>query len=354
MAAQWDPTNLPIRPGLYVNFKEAAVAQINGGDRGIVAMPLFTYTGGSATAKQFYTVENEADAITLFGSANVQPIKFALQAGAAEVLAYTMPATPADADFEAMRDAFEARPFNVFVYPKGATDAQEDSTLTWCKANADEGKHFMVVFGSDATTDQDPALGNARSARLEDDYSVNLIVGGNVSGINYPSREYAPYIAGLIAGKQINESITYATLPLDDVTKRLRNSEIKTALQAGSLVLTHDGEKVKVEQGLTTSGKKIRSIRARQAISTDLAKAARDNFIGQLSNNEAGQVSLIAAILAYLETLEDEDVLILPSEDEGPAVKLDPSKESVGDAVFVLISYTEVDSMERIFIDIQL
>jgi len=354
MAAQWDPTNLPIRPGLYVNFEEAAIAQINGGDRGIVAMPLFTYTGGSATAKQFYTVENEADAVTLFGSANVQPIKFALQAGAAEVLVYTMPATPADADFVTMRNAFEARPFNVFVYPKGAADAQEDSTLTWCKTNAGEGKHFMVVFGSDATTDLDPTLGNARSARLEDDYSVNLIVGGNVSGINYPSREYAPYIAGLIAGKQINQSITYAVLPIDDVTKRLRNSEIKAALQAGSLVISHDGEKAKIEQGLTTSGKKIRSIRARQAISTDLAKAARDNFIGQLSNNEAGQVALIAAITAYLETLENEDVLILPDEDDTPAVRLDPTKESVGDAVFLLISYTEVDSMERIFINIQL
>lgn len=355
MATQWDPMNLPIRPGMYINFREAAIAQINGGDRGIVAMPLFTYTGGTATAKQFYTVENEVDATTLFGATNVQPIKFALQAGAAEVLVYTMPATPADADYTEMREAFEARPFNVFVYPAGATDAQQDATLTWCQTNREEGKHFMVVFGGDDTSDQDPAEGNANTTRLEDDYAVNVIVGVNVSAINYTSGQYAPYIAGLIAGKQINQSITYATQPVDDVTKRLRNSEIKTALQAGSLVLTHDGEKVKVEQGLTTSGKKIRSVRARQAISTDLAKVARDNYIGQLSNNESGQNALIAAITAYLETLEDEDVLILPDpDDDGPAVQLDPNRESVGDSVFLLINYTEVDSMERIFLDIQL
>jgi len=355
MAAQWDPTNLPIRPGMYINFKEAAIAQINGGERGIVAMPLFTYTGGTATAKQFYTVENETDATKLFGSANVQPIRFVLQAGAAEVLVYTMPATPADADYTEMREAFEARPFNVFVYPDGATDAQEDNTLAWCQTNREEGKHFAVVFGGDTETDQDPVLGNARTVRLDDDYSVNVIVGVTVSETNYTSGQYAPYIAGLIAGKQINESITYSSLPVNDVTKRLRNSEIKTALQAGSLVLSHDGEKVKVEQGLTTSGKKIRSIRARQAISTDLSKVARDSYIGQLSNNEAGQTSLIAAITAYLETLEAEDVVILPdSEDENPAVMLDPNRESVGDSVFLLINYTEVDSMERIFIDIQL
>jgi len=354
MAGQWDPTNLPVRPGLYINFKEAALAQINGGDRGTVAMPLFTYTGGTAEAKKFYTVETEAAAITLFGANNVQPIKFALQGGAADVLVYTMPATPADADYAAMRDAFEARPFNVFVYPGEVADAQQDSALAWCETNKEEGKHFMVVFGGDDTDDQDPAAGNSRTTRLDGDYAVNVIVGVDYLDNEYSSGEYAPYIAGLIAGKQINESITYAALPVDDVTKRLRSSEIKTALQAGSLVLSHDGEKVKVEQGLTTSGKKIRSIRARQAIATDLAKAARDNYVGQISNNEAGQVSLIAAISSYLETLEEEDVIILSAEEEGPAVQLDPAKESVGDAVFLLIRYTEVDSMERVLINITL
>ena len=355
MAGQWDPTNLPIKPGLYINFKEAAVAQITGGAFGIVGMPLFTYSGGTATAKQFYTVKNEAEAATLFGNDNIQPIKFSLQAGAAEVLVYAMPATPASQDYTDMRTAFEARPFNVFVYSAKVTNTEQDNTLTWCKSNKAEGKHFMVVFGGDATTDQDPLIGNASSARLEDDYAVNVIVGTVIEGVNFTSSAYAPYIAGLIAGKQINQAITYAVLPVDDVTKRLRNSEIKTALEAGSLVLSHDGEKVKVEQGLTTSGKKIRSIRARQAIATDLAKAARDNYIGQISNNEAGRNALIAAISAYLETLENEDVLILPdAEEETPAVALDTTRESVGDSVFLVINYTEVDSMERVFINIQL
>lgn len=354
MAGQWDPMDLPIRPGLYVNFTEAALAQISGGTRGIVAMPLFAFTGGTASAKQFYTVENEADAVGLFGANNVQPIKFALQAGAKELLVYTMPATPAAADYTKMREDFEARPFNVFVYPGEVSDTEQDSTLLWCQTNKEEGKHFMVVFGGTAATDLDPALGNARSARLADDYAVNVISGASYLGSNYTSSKYAPYIAGLIAAKQINQSITYAVQPVDDVTKRLRNSEIKTALRANSLVLTNDGENIRVEQGLTTSGAKIRSVRARQAIMTDLAKAARDNYIGQISNNEDGQVTLVSAITAYLETLENEDVVTLPKKDEGPAVYLDPNKESVGDSVFLIISYTEVDSMERIFIDIQL
>jgi hypothetical protein len=352
MAGSWDPTALPIRPGLYLNFVQAAIAQITGGARGIVAIPLKTYDG-TAEVKKFYTVEKEQEAIDLFGADNIQSIKLALRGGAKEVLVYTMPVidgvdiTEEEAYTEA-RNEFEARIFNVFVYDGEISATEQDAGLAWCKRNKDEGKHFMVVFGGTVEDDTDPEIGDARSTRLKDDYSVNLIVGGELSGASYSSGEYAPYIAGLIAGTAINRSITYTQVPLEDVNKRLRNSEIEAALEAGSLVLVHDGEKVKVEQGLCTSGAKIRSIRARQAIATDITKTAADNYIGKLNNNADGQATLISAILAYLENLEVNNVLMEPS------VVLDPQRESKGDTVFLLIEYTEVDSMERVFLTINI
>lgn len=348
---QWDPTALPIRPGLYINFKEAAVAQITGGARGIVAIPLKSYTGGTAVAKTFYTIENEADAATLFGQANIQSIKLALQAGAKEVLVYTLPTmdgttvTEAAAYSEA-RLAFEARPFNVFVFDGEVSATEQDNTLTWVEQNRAEKKHFFFVTGGSAADDTDPSIGNARSTRLADDYVGNLIVGGNVSGVEYSSGEYAAYIAGLIAGTAINRSITYTQVPLDDVNKRLRNSEIVTALQAGSLVLAHDGEKVKVEQGLTTSKKKIRKMRVRQAVATDLEKAAREFYIGKLDNNEDGQMALLNAFKAYLEVLETDNVL------SDIYVGLSKEKPSVGDSVFPEVAFIEIDSMERILLTI--
>lgn len=347
---QWDPTALPIRPGLYTNFEKAAIAQITGGARGTVAIPLKSYAG-QATAKTFYTIEREGDALILFGQANITSVKLALQGGAKEVLVYTMPTidgvdvTEAEAYAET-RLAFETRPFNVFVFDGEISSTEQDSTVTWVEQNRTEKKHFMFVTGGNATDDQDPTVGNARTTRLSDDYVVNLIVGASVSDAEYSSGQYAPYIAGLIAGTPINKSITYAQIPVDDVNKRLRNSEIVTALQAGSLVLVHDGEKVKVEQGLTAAKSKIRSIRARQAVATDIEKTARDHYIGKLDNHIDGQVALISAIKKYLETLEDNSVLT------GPIVKLDPQRESKGDQVFLAISYTEVDSMERIFLTI--
>lgn len=348
MAGQFDSANLPTRPDVYINFVNAASDQIAGGARGIVAIPLKTYAG-TAVATQFYTITANtlSNARGLFGEANIQSIKFALQAGAKEVLVYAMPEQAADENVYAdTYAAFEARPFNVFVFDGEVQPAEQDAALSWCNVNREEGKHFMVVFGGTAADDQDITLGNARTTRLLNEYAVNVANGVVIGDTQYSSSQFAPYIAGLIAGTAINASITFRELPVADVTKRLRNSEVKAALEAGTLVLTHDGDAVRIEQGLTTSASKIRIQRARQAVSTDITKTARKSYIGKLDNSEAGQVTLISAIEAYLRGLSNENVLA------DPAVQLDSTRESVGDSVFLAVSYVELDSMERIFITI--
>jgi hypothetical protein len=350
--AQWDPTSLPTIPGLYLNFTSAAIAQITGGPRGVVAIPLMNYAG-TATAKTFYTIENEKQAVDTFGSTNIKSILFALQAGAKEVLVYTMPSSPLAADFIDMRDAFDSRPFNVFVFDGEVSDDEQDATVAWTKrCREEDGKHFISVFGGSAADDADPTIGNARSVNLRYKYTVNLITGVVNNGVSYSSAQFAPYIAGLIAGTPINKSTTYVQIPVDDVTKRLTNSQIKTALQAGSFVLIHDGEKVKVQQGLTTDLGKIRKVRAEQAIATDVAKTAADAYIGKIDNNEDGQKSLIAAVKRYLEVLAVNNVL-RNDKDHPIVVTLDPQRESVGDKVYLLIKVTEVDSMEYIFLTVE-
>lgn len=351
----WDEISLPIRPGLYLNFKEAALAAIAGGPRGVVGMPLFTYAGDSTPGK-FYTIEEEADAVDLFGAANAKQVVRVLAGGAKEVLVYTVPELivpeDASAQYIKLRDEFEARAFNVFVYPTEVAPLEQDATVTWTDRNREEGKHFMFVMGGTAEEDQDPTVGNARSVRCKSDYVVNLINGGlDSEGNELHSGVYAAYIAGLIAGTAINRSITYAELPLADVNKHLKNSEIVEALSSGSLVLVNDGKKIKIEQGVVTNSDatkrgKIRIMRARQAVATDIPTTARDRYIGKIDNNPAGQAALISAIKAYLETLELNNVIM------SPAVVLDPKRPSVGDCVFLAVSYVEVDSMERIFLTV--
>jgi len=352
---QWSASGLPVRPGLYINFRDAALAAIAGGGTGTVAMPIFTYTGGTATAGKFYTVESVSDGIALVGSANATPITRVLEGGAKEVLVYAVPAkgegTETD-QYANMRDAFSVQDFNVFVYPTVVIDAEQTATKAWVANNRTEGKHFLYVAGGDTEDDADIELGNARSVLLKDEYIVNLVTGVVLAdGTELQSADYAPYIAGLIAGTPINKSITYAELPVADVTLRLKNSQVEDALTSGSLVIIKDGNKVRIEQGITTDSDesargKIRKTRAKQKVATDIPAAARDNYIGKIDNNPAGQASLIAAIKAYLETLENDNVIMEPE------VALDGLRPSVGDSVFLSVEYTEVDSMERIFLTI--
>lgn len=343
----WNPGVDQIRPGLYVRFTEAAAVAIQGGETGIVAIPLKKHSGTAETGK-FYTVDSESKANELFGVDNAFSVQLALQGGAKEVLVYTLPDVTGDVvEGEVYADAFlafDTRPFNVFSFDGEVSTAVQTAALGWTTRNRDEGKHFMTVMGGTDASDNDGDTSNARSGTFKDDYVVNVIKGGYIGDIAYNSSQIAPHVAGLIASTAISDSITYSVLPFDDVNFRSTNSEIRQALQAGSLIIVHDGEKVKVESGLTTSGKKIRAIRARQTIQTDITKTASDSYIGKIDNNEDGQTALITAIKAYLEGLAAANVL------EEPVVALDPNFQSIGDKVYLTVSFKEVDSMERIFI----
>lgn len=353
---QWEATSLPVRPGLYINFRDAAIASIMGGSRGTVAVPIFTYTGGNAEAGKFYTIETVSDGMELVGSANATPITRILQGGAKEVLVYAVPAIgeseTAIEQYANLRDTLSVQDFNVFVYPTVIDAAEQTATKAWVESCREEGKHFMYVAGGDAASDADITAGNARSVILKDSYIVNLVTGVVLAdGTEVQSADYAPYIAGLIAGTPINKSITYAELPIADVTLRLKNSQVETALKSGSLVIIKDGNKVRIEQGITTDSNatergKIRTTRAKQAVATDIPSTARDSYIGKVDNNPNGQASLIGAIKGYLELMETDNVLM------NPVVTLDPRYKSEGDKVFLAVAYTEVDSMERIFLTI--
>jgi hypothetical protein len=331
--------------GLYANFVSAATAQITGGDRGVVAIPM--KANGTATAGTVYEFSGPDAADTVFGAANTASIDLIFSGGAKTVLAYAMAGLTAS-DFTGARTAFDAWDFNVFVFDGEVATTEQDAAKTWCLNNRAAGKHFEVVCGGTDTTDLNPVTGNTQSARLSDPYLVNLINGGTLSGVTYSSGDYAPYVAGLIAGTPLNGSITYANVSLEDVNKRLTLTELKTAVAAGSLVFVKDGTTVRIERGVQTDHSKIRKMRVRQAMITDLTQSVARNYIGKVTNNIDGQKALIAAIKAYLEILVDNNVLM-----PDISVGLDTRYQSVGDRVFIYIKATEADSMEEIYLSIE-
>jgi len=468
----WSETDLPVRPGFYMNFKAAALAAIATGPRGIVAIPVKAnwgpketiveiaseqdlidaynieeagaYTayksirlallGGpqlilgyrladSSAAKASYTLvdtagtpvnvirldtkyetvrpfkvttrtnpvdSNKQDIVLYEGTAQLYVFTFAkganvvdnavaavnndtrnkwitatkLDVGNGEIANVTSQsftggndgtAGIVNQDYIDAMTAFEARVFNAFALD-GATDSGlQTSVKAWVQRLRDEGKKIIAYLGGSASDDADIATGNARSVGFNCEGVVNVAVSGILDGVTYSSAFVACYIAGLASGQALKESITYASTPFDDVSPRLTHSQVVSALNSGTLVLVHDGTRVKVEKGintLTTLGadqnngwKKIKLIRIMDAIAMDTAKAAQDNYIGKVLNNEDGQTALLNAIKNYFETLSPD--LIAP----GFIVETDTERQATAesDQFFWRYSATLVDSMEQIF-----
>ncbi|MDI6872279.1 MAG: phage tail sheath family protein [Bacillota bacterium] len=266
-------------------------------------------------------------------------------------------AAVANTDYTNAMAAFEARQFNLFTLD-GMTDSSlQTSVKAWVERLREEGKGIIAVLGGSAASDADPTQGNTRSATFNYEGVVNVITSAVMDGVTYSSAQVAPFIAGLIGGQRLSESITYATCPFTDVSPRLTHNQIVAALQAGSLVLVHDGEKVKVEQGINTLSslrqgqndqwKKIRAIRVMDSINADLLKAASDNYIGKVNNNDDGKVALINACKQYMERLflgglVEKDYLVYLDPAYHPAL-------AAPDEVYIKWEARICDNMEKIF-----
>ena len=86
----FDPGVDKIRPGLYINFKAAALARITSGERGTVTIPLITDWGPT---QQFITIEQEKDVFANFArDINDSQVIYIREAfkNASKILAYRL------------------------------------------------------------------------------------------------------------------------------------------------------------------------------------------------------------------------------------------------------------------------
>lgn len=462
----WSPTEEKVRPGLYINFKAAAAAQIQGGPRGIVAMPVKADWG---PVRQFVEITGEKDLLDIFGTGGTTKlVKRALKASTrykpSKILVYRIASgtaakaevslgavikliakyegvrgngfkvtvannavdaakkdiklyegttfikayTAAPNDIDGFVDminadtgalitatklgagsvadvasspfaggdsgavvtnseyvnamaAFEPRMFNVFVLDGVSDSTTISSAKEWVKRLRDEGKKVTLVIGGSTADDQTLTTGNTRSVGANHEGIVNVVIGTISGSDTFNSAETACQIAGVIAGTPINKSTTYKVLEdVDDVTKRLTDSEIRTSLISGSLVLVADTDPetqtttVKIEQGINTlttfttekskKFSKIRTIRTLDAISDDITRTATKNYIGELDNNDDGRAALISAIKLYLETLANANAV---SKDF--ITEVDKFIVSEEDKVYLNTNVMTIDSIEKIF-----
>jgi len=251
--------------------------------------------------------------------------------------------------------AFEARQFNAFTLDGLSDGAIQTSVKAWVDRLRGEGKKIVAFVGGASADDQNITNANIRSTGFNFEGVVNVGVGVELDGVQYSSAYHACYVAGKASGQQLKESLTYAATPFDDVIPRLTDSEIKSAILAGTLVAFHNGSQViydKAINTLTTLGadqgsvwKKIKGVRIMDAIETDGNELAQSSYIGKIINNKDGQIGFLSGLKRYFETLSPT----LIADDFTVEEDTDKTANALADEFYWRYDAKLIDSMENIY-----
>jgi hypothetical protein len=307
-------------PNINIAFKETAAAAVSQGSVGIVALILKDDLVTSGVSE--YDVYTMNDLPAGLSATNKDYVSLALMGTPSVVKLVVIPT--AAADYSEAQDYCETIAWNVLAVP-GIATADVSGMATWVKGLFDTKLKKVVAVLPNIAADH-PAVINFAT----DD----VLVGAKT----YDVAEFCARIAGLIAGLPLTVSPTYQVLPEVTNVPKLTKAQADAAIDAGKLILYHDGEKVKIARGVTSrttvdpnfgaDWKKIKVVRILNKVYSDIKKTCEDNYVGKYNNSYINKLLLVNAIGAYFDQLEQAGLL-------------DPGKNSVGIDVAAQRSYLE-------------
>lgn len=134
----WSATELPVLPGLYLNFVAAALAAIQSGSRGVVIAPVKAHWG---PVRQFVEITSEAgitDAYTndiTNGATAYTTLRLALLGGAKKILAYRLASSAAAVATVTLQDTTAVTPINALRLDAKYTGARGNNFKVTVQVN---------------------------------------------------------------------------------------------------------------------------------------------------------------------------------------------------------------------------
>ncbi len=290
-------------PNITIAFYEQAVASIQRGDKGILAMVL---NESSVSALTVTTILDSTDIPSGYSAANKAAIENALigyQNAPKKIIAVAIAAA------EAYNDALTElnnHDWDYLAAPSCETDAAVATIATWIKSQrTNNHKIYKAVLPNSAS---------------DCEGIVNVTMGyTNAAGTELTAEQACARIAGIICGTPMTMSCTYAPIPEALGCPAKDQSDIDAAVDGGELVMMWDGEKVKIVRGvnsLTTTSedkgdsfKKIKLVETMDLIQHDVRKTAEDSYIGKYTNSYDNKCLLATAINGYFDTLVRDGIL---------------------------------------------
>ncbi|ADL04001.1 phage tail sheath C-terminal domain-containing protein [Lacrimispora saccharolytica] len=345
MAGTWTSQN-KILPGAYINVATNEPLSITPGDRGtvVILQELSVGTDGS-----IYTITATEQAYPNNATAaDKKLVNLALQ-NAKTVKLYKLPATHDIDDITAALVTLGTEKFDTMVYPyDNEKTAEKTAIVTWIKAMRDDEGVWCTAVLANHVADSEAIINVPQGLKPSATESLT-------------AAEATAWVGGATAGAGITTSNTGKTVAgVIDVSPRMTRSEMEAAVTAGKFIFKVDSaQNVTVVydiNSLTTTTatkgdmfKKNRVIRTIDGIRNDITSIFEASYVGKVNNNADGRLLLKSALVDYFTTLqnlgaiqnfETGDITI----EAGTAI----------DAVLVTANIQPVDSVEKIYISVNL
>ena len=221
---------------------------------------------------------------------------------------------------------------------------------------AQQGVDFTCVLGAivsganvdtTAATANNPYVISVRNGYLRSD------------GTTISAAQAAAWVAGASAGASYTQSLTYAAIPgATAVNPAVSPYQLGTDISQGSFCLQLSKQNtVQVVSDVNTFTSytstmtplfsKNRPIRTQQQIANDIQRIFSQYVIGKISGNTAGMTVLKGIIVTYMNTLQGNQAIQAFS-----ATDVTVALGNTSDSAVITIGYTDVDSLEKIYITI--
>lgn len=290
-------------PNITIAFYEQAIASIQRGDKGILAMIL---VDTSATELTTTTILDTTDIPSGWTTANAAQVKYALigyQNAPKKIIAVVIKSAEEYADALTELEKYD---WDYLVAPTCSTDSAAADIASWIKSQrTNNHKIYKAV------------LPNQKA----DCEGIVNVTGGytDADGNELTAEAACARIAGIICGTPMTISCTYAPLSEATTCPAKTQEAIDEAVDAGELVLMWDGEKVKIVRGVNSftttttdkgdSYKKIKLVETMDMIQHDIRKTSEDSYIGKYANSYDNKCLLTTAINGYFDSLVRDGIL---------------------------------------------
>lgn len=253
--------------------------------------------------------------------------------------------TVESAAYSAYLNAIEPYKFDIMVYDGTDSTVQAALLAFINRVNENNGQYCQLVASGISNPDSRYVINVNSPVTLSD-------------GTELTPQQVTWWAGGASAGALYNQSLTYAQYPGAVSTTMQTVDQFTQAVQDGNFVLFAENGVVKVMQdinSLTTYTEDIgqvysknRVMRLCNTIANDIFRQFSESFIGVVNNNEQGRARFQAAIVGYLQQIQDNQGIQNFTSDD-----VEVLAGSAIDAIVVNVAIQAVDSVEKIYMTIE-